>query len=91
MATIDVSGMACSDIHKYYDLLDWLEHEVGQHVIKGANSSICIFESTERTIHRSFGIGWHLDYIVDEDMVHRTLTVYDEMKALMIKLIFCGA
>jgi hypothetical protein len=91
MATIDISELATSDIHKYYDLLDWLETAVGQHVKKGNNHAICIFESKDYSIQRSFGIGWHLDYIVNEDMTHRVLTVYDELKALMVKLIFCGA
>jgi hypothetical protein len=36
-------------------------------------------------------LGWHMDYITDEDTTHRLLTVYDELKALMIKLTFCGA
>jgi hypothetical protein len=91
MATIDISDMQRIDINKYFDMLDWLETEVGQHVKKGNNYSICIFESNDYSIHRTFGIGWHMDYVIKDDMTHRVLTVYDEMKAFMVKLIFCGA
>jgi hypothetical protein len=90
MATIDISALA-SNPRKYMDMTDWLETEVGQHVRKGNNYSIRIFERKDYYINRTFGIGWHIDYISDEDVTHHVLTVYDELKALMVKLIFCGS
>jgi hypothetical protein len=90
MAIIDVTNLFYSDVHRYDDMLDWIELEIGPHIKKGNNYTICIFETATRTIDRVIGLGWHMDYITDEDTTHRLLTIYDELKALILKLTFCS-
>lgn len=84
MATIDLTKQRIP----YEELIGWLNDNVGQFIMKGDHYSIAIHESMLKTVHRSFGIGWHADFTIfnTDDPATIILTVYDEAQAVMAKI-----